>query len=85
MGQQVAGKSQTRIVSEGKRQGYRAGIDPIASGLRYRPERGSVVSLLQARRSRVRFPMRSFDFSFQPPYDPDVHSASNRNDYQESS
>jgi hypothetical protein len=32
-GQQVAGQSRCRIVSEGKRQGYRASIDPIASGL----------------------------------------------------
>jgi hypothetical protein len=37
MGQQVAGKSQIRIVSGGKRQGYRAGIEPIASELSCRP------------------------------------------------
>jgi hypothetical protein len=45
--------------------------------------------MLHARRSRVRFPMRSLDFSidltFQAHYDPGVDSASNRNVYQESS
>jgi hypothetical protein len=45
--------------------------------------------MLQAGRSRVRFPMRSasfsFDLSFQPHYGPVVDSASNRNEYQESS
>jgi hypothetical protein len=53
--------------------------------------RGSVVgwgTMLQAGRSRVRFPMRSLDFSiyltFQPPqYVPGVDSVSNRNEYQE--
>jgi hypothetical protein len=43
--------------------------------------------MLQAGRSRVRFPM-SFDFSidliFQPHYGPGVDSSSNRNEYQES-
>jgi hypothetical protein len=54
--------------------------------------RGSVVgwgTMLQAGRSRVRFPMRSLDFSidliFQPHYGRGVDSASNRNAYQESS
>jgi hypothetical protein len=46
-------------------------------------------SILQADRSRVEFLMRSLDFSidlsFQPNYGPDVDSASNRNEYQESS
>jgi hypothetical protein len=51
---------------------------------------GSVVgcTMLQARRSRVRFPMRSLDFSIdliQPHNGPGVDSASNRNEYQESS
>jgi hypothetical protein len=45
--------------------------------------------MLQAGRSRVRFPMRSLDFSIdlilQAHYDPGVDSASNRNEYQESS
>jgi hypothetical protein len=44
----------------------------------------------QAGRSRVRFPIRSLDFvqfteSFQPHYGPGVYSASDRNEYQESS
>jgi hypothetical protein len=42
----------------------------------------------QAGRSRVRFPMRSMDFSIDlilPHYGPGVGSASNRNEYQESS
>jgi hypothetical protein len=43
--------------------------------------------MLQAGRSRVRFPMRSLDFTFdlifQPHYGPGVDSASNRNEYQE--
>jgi hypothetical protein len=56
--------------------------------------RGSVVgwgTMLQAGRSRVRFPMRSLDFffsiylSFQPHYGLGVDSAPNRNEYQESS
>jgi hypothetical protein len=54
--------------------------------------RGSVVgwgTMLQARRSRVWFPMGSLDFSidiiFKPHYDSVVGSASNRNEYQESS
>jgi hypothetical protein len=54
--------------------------------------RDSVVgwgTMLQAGRSRVRFPMRSLDFSitysFQPHYGPGIDSASNRNEYQESS
>jgi hypothetical protein len=38
--------------------------------------------MLRARRSRVRFPMRPI---FQPHYGPGVDSASNRNEYQESS
>jgi hypothetical protein len=33
MGQQIADQSQYRIVSGGKKQGYRASIDPITSGL----------------------------------------------------
>jgi hypothetical protein len=46
--------------------------------------------MLQAGRSRVRFPMRSLDFfqltcSFQPHYGPGVDSASNRNECQEDS
>jgi hypothetical protein len=50
--------------------------------------------MLQAGRARVRFPMRSLDLghwifqltqSFQPYYGPRVDSASNRNEYQESS
>ena len=36
---------------------------------------------LQARRSRVRFPIVSQ--SFQPHYGPEVDSASDRNEYQE--
>jgi hypothetical protein len=44
--------------------------------------------MLQAGRSRVRFPMWSLDFSsdlsFQPHYSSGVDSASNRNEYQES-
>jgi hypothetical protein len=51
-------------------------------------ERGSVVgwgTMLQAERSRVRVPMRWIFSSFQPHYDPRVDSASNRNEYQESS
>jgi hypothetical protein len=54
--------------------------------------RSSVVgwgTILQAGRSRVRFPMRSFDFSIdlnlQPDYGTGVDSTSNRNEYQESS
>jgi hypothetical protein len=52
---------------------------------------GSVVgwgTMLQAGRSRVRIPMRSLDFSIdltQPHFGPGADSASNRNDYQESS
>jgi hypothetical protein len=46
-------------------------------------------TVLQARRLRVRFPMRSLDFSigmiFQLHYGPAVNSTSNRNEYQESS
>jgi hypothetical protein len=44
--------------------------------------------MLQAGRSRVQIPMRSLDFSVDlthPHYGPGVDSASNRNDYQESS
>jgi hypothetical protein len=41
--------------------------------------------MLQGGRSRVRFPMRWNFSSFQPHYDPGVDSASNRNEYQESS
>jgi hypothetical protein len=46
--------------------------------------------VVQAGRSRVRFPVRSLDFSVDvilpaPLYDPGVDSASNRNEYQESS
>jgi hypothetical protein len=47
--------------------------------------------MLQAGRSRVQFPMRSLDFCFQFTqffqlhYGPGVDSASNRNEYQESS
>jgi hypothetical protein len=55
--------------------------------------RGSVVgwdTMLEAGGSRVRFPMRSLDFfqftwSFQLHYGHGVDSASNRNEYQESS
>jgi hypothetical protein len=53
--------------------------------------RGSVVdwgTMLQARRSRYRVSMRwtfSIYLSFQPHYGPGVDSASNRNEYQESS
>jgi hypothetical protein len=50
--------------------------------------RGSVVgwgTMLQAGRSRVRVPMRWNFSSFQPHYDPEVDSASNRNEYQEPS
>jgi hypothetical protein len=54
--------------------------------------RGSVIvwgTMLQAGRSGVRFPMKSLGFwigySFQPHYGPGVDSASNRNEYQESS
>jgi hypothetical protein len=55
--------------------------------------RGSVVgwrTMLQAWRSRVRFPMRSLYFikltsPFQPHYGPQVDSASKINEYQESS
>jgi hypothetical protein len=50
--------------------------------------RGSVVgwgTMLQAGRSRVRIPMRGNFSSFQPHYGPGVDSASNRNEYQESS
>jgi hypothetical protein len=53
---------------------------------------GSLVAwgiMLQAGRSRVRFPTRSLDFlidlSFQPHYDPGIDSASNINEYPESS
>jgi hypothetical protein len=53
---------------------------------------GSVVgwgTMLQAGRSQVQFPMWSLDFSvdliLQLHYDPGVDSASNRNEYQESS
>jgi hypothetical protein len=47
-------------------------------------------TMLQAGRSRVRFPIWSLDFfsqlteSFQPHYGPGVDSASNRNEYQKS-
>jgi hypothetical protein len=46
--------------------------------------------MLQARRLRVQIPMRLLDFSFdlkpfQPHYGLGVGSASNRNEYQESS
>jgi hypothetical protein len=42
--------------------------------------------MLQAGRSRARFPMRSLDFSIdlKSHYGPGVESASNRNEYQES-
>jgi hypothetical protein len=47
------------------------------------------ICMLQDGRLRVRIPMRSLDFSidlfFQPHYGPRVHSASNGNEYQESS
>jgi hypothetical protein len=53
--------------------------------------RGSVVgwdTTLQAGRSRVRFPMKSLDFSIdlilQPHHGSGVDSASNINEYQES-
>jgi hypothetical protein len=49
---------------------------------------GSVVgwgTMLQAGRSRVQVPMRWNFSSFQPHYGPGVDSASNRNEYQESS
>jgi hypothetical protein len=46
-------------------------------------------TMLEDGKSRVRFPMRPLDFSidliFQPQYGPGVDSASNRNEYQESS
>jgi hypothetical protein len=41
--------------------------------------------MLQAGRSRVRVPMRWNFSSFQPHYGPGVNSASNRNEYHESS
>jgi hypothetical protein len=41
--------------------------------------------MLQARRSRVRVPIRWNFSSFQPHYGPGVDSASNRNEYQEPS
>jgi hypothetical protein len=45
--------------------------------------------MLQAGRSQLRFPMRSLDFSidliFPAAYGPEVDSASNRNEYHESS
>jgi hypothetical protein len=41
--------------------------------------------MLQAGRLRVRVPMRWNFSSFQPHYGPGVNSASNRNEYQESS
>jgi hypothetical protein len=45
-------------------------------------------NMLQAGRSRVRFPMRLLDFqliySFQPHYGPGVDPASKRNEYQDS-
>jgi hypothetical protein len=49
----------------------------------------TVVTTLQAGKSRVRFPMRSLDFfqlteSFHPHCGPGVNSASNRSEYQES-
>jgi hypothetical protein len=54
--------------------------------------RGSIVgwdTILQAGRSRVRFQIRSLNFSIElilpPHYGPGVGSASNRNEYQESS
>jgi hypothetical protein len=50
--------------------------------------RGSVVgwgTMLQAGRSRVRVPMRWNFSSFQPHYGPGVDSASNKNEYQETS
>jgi hypothetical protein len=50
--------------------------------------RGNVVgwgTMLQAGRSRVRVPMRWNFSSFQSHYGPGVDSASNRNEYQESS
>jgi hypothetical protein len=53
---------------------------------------GSIVgwgTMLQSRTLQVQFPMRSMDFqltsSFQPHYGPGVDSASNRNEYRESS
>jgi hypothetical protein len=42
-------------------------------------------TMLQAGRSWVRVPMRWIFLSFQPHYGPGVDSASNRNEYQESS
>jgi hypothetical protein len=58
-----------------------------------RGARGNIVgwgTMLQAGRSRVRFPMRSLNFFqfilyFQPHFGPEVDSTSNRNKYQESS
>jgi hypothetical protein len=50
--------------------------------------RGSVVdwgTTLQAGRALVRFPMRSLYFSSDLIHGPGVDSASNRNEYQESS
>jgi hypothetical protein len=58
-------------------------FSPIYSGAR-----GSVVgwgTMLQAGRSRIRVPMRWNFSSFQPQYGPGVDSASNRNEYQETS
>jgi hypothetical protein len=47
-------------------------------------------ALLQARRSRFRFPIRSLEYfhfteSFQPQYGPEIDSSPNRNEYHESS
>jgi hypothetical protein len=58
------------------------------SSFHYWGARGSVVgwgTMLQARRSQVRVPMRWNFSSFQPHYGPGVDSASNRNEYQEPS
>jgi hypothetical protein len=66
------------------------GFGPII-GVKKTSSYNSVLELymLKAGRSRVRIPMKSLDFSIDlishPQYGPVIESASNRNEYQESS
>jgi hypothetical protein len=62
MGPQVAGQNRNWIMSGGKRLGYRASNDPIASGLSCRPciDLRSLVDLASYSRGVLRKQMRGF-------------------------